>query len=272
METQTSTLLNWPYYYQGKSIEELKHSLVCTTLELETTKLAAQEEIRRREDQLTHLKKLLNKTISERDEAQENCKTLLLEKLLLQKQQKQQQTATPHSGSSSSIEDEPTIVKNGVEFLNNGNNLCSSDSDDSIISSPPPPQPSHSALSAAVPEQALQLLSVQKKTLPEKGNLLQAVIKAGPLLQTLLLAGPLPQWRHPPPPLGSFDIPPVTINGALITQGESSVVNVSNQEDFMISSSNICGDFNKKRGFCSYGVCDGSSPESNSKYQRVLLH
>ncbi|KAI4340431.1 hypothetical protein MLD38_025265 [Melastoma candidum] len=49
---------------------------------------------------------------------------------------------------------------------------------------------------------------VRTKPLPEKGKLLQAVLKAGPLLQTLLLAGPLPQWRRPPPPLMSTDIPP----------------------------------------------------------------
>lgn len=50
------------------------------------------------------------------------------------------------------------------------------------------------------------------KSLPEKGKLLEAVMKAGPLLQTLLLAGPLPQWRHPPPPLDSFEIPLVSMS------------------------------------------------------------
>ncbi|KAK7404612.1 hypothetical protein VNO78_05567 [Psophocarpus tetragonolobus] len=38
-----------------------------------------------------------------------------------------------------------------------------------------------------------------KRDLPQKGELLQAVINAGPLLKTLLLAGPLPTWRNPPP-------------------------------------------------------------------------
>ncbi|KAH9306557.1 hypothetical protein KI387_010961, partial [Taxus chinensis] len=49
-------------------------------------------------------------------------------------------------------------------------------------------------------------------SLPEKGKLLEAVLKAGPLLQTLLLAGPLPLWQHPPPALDSFDIPLVPIS------------------------------------------------------------
>jgi Protein of unknown function (DUF1635) len=39
----------------------------------------------------------------------------------------------------------------------------------------------------------------KQRPLPEKGNLMQAVINAGPLLQTLMVAGPLPTWRNPPP-------------------------------------------------------------------------
>ncbi|XP_021766410.1 kinesin-related protein 12-like [Chenopodium quinoa] len=271
METLRTPLLNWPYYYQGKSIEELKHSLICTTLELETTKLAAQEEIRKREEQLTHLQELLNKAITEKNEAQENCKTLLLEKLYIQQQQ-QMVPPQVHSGSSSSIEDEPTTAttttttkrvfskNNNNNNNNNGGNFSSSDGEESIISSPSSPlplplplQPSPSALS----ETALTLLT-PKKPLPEKGKLLQAVIKAGPLLQTLLLAGPLPQWRHPPPPLENFDIPPVTIPAAAVTQPE-----LVHQQEFL---PNVCGNVNRKRGFS-----DGFSSEA-SKYQRVLLH
>lgn len=156
-------------------------------MELEQTKMAVEEELKKRDDQLYQLKDLLSKTIQERDEAQEKCHRLLLQKLLLHQQ------APPLSGVSG-VEDEP---RRGIES-NNG--FSASDSDDSIVSSPVlPPQ-------AVVPEVA------PEKPLPEKGKLLQAVMQAGPLLQTLLLAGPLPQWRHPPPPLESFEIPPVTIH------------------------------------------------------------
>eukprot|EP01018_Ginkgo_biloba_P020630 Gb_03710 [translate_table: standard] len=62
-----------------------------------------------------------------------------------------------------------------------------------------------------LPEPPEADLQVIMNSLPEKGKLLAAVMKAGPLLQTLLLAGPLPQWRHPPPPLDSFEIPLVSI-------------------------------------------------------------
>ncbi|KAL0418249.1 UNVERIFIED_CONTAM: hypothetical protein Sradi_1238400 [Sesamum radiatum] len=61
--------------------------------------------------------------------------------------------------------------------------FSSSDCDESIVSSPhhlPPP------LAEAEPEMPI----VVDRPLPEKGKLLQAVMKAGPLLQTLLLAGP----------------------------------------------------------------------------------
>ncbi|CAH1438979.1 unnamed protein product [Lactuca virosa] len=36
---------------------------------------------------------------------------------------------------------------------------------------------------------------IKRKALPQKGNLLLAVLEAGPLLQTLLLANPLPVAR-----------------------------------------------------------------------------
>jgi len=38
----------------------------------------------------------------------------------------------------------------------------------------------------------------KRRTLPQKGMLLKAVVDAGPLLKTLLVAGPLPTWRNPP--------------------------------------------------------------------------
>lgn len=181
MQYPRSPPLSWTYYYQGKSLEELRHSLFCTSLELETTRLAAQEEIKKREDQVTQLKDLLNRAIWERDDAQEKCQRHLMDKLVLFQQiQQSHNQATPNSGVSS-IDDETRV--------------SSSDCEESIVSSP------SFSLAHLVPE----------KPLPEKGKLLEAVVKAGPLLQTLLLAGPLPQWRHPPPALESFQIPPVAI-------------------------------------------------------------
>ncbi|KAF7805646.1 putative basic-leucine zipper transcription factor R [Senna tora] len=241
MDTQRGPLLTWAYYCQGKlqSMEELRQSLLYTSLELEQTRAAVGEELRKRDDQLLNLKDLLNKAIKERDEAQDKCQTLLLEKLVFQHQQ--QNAPAPLSGISS-IEDEP---RRGFDS-NNG--LSSSDCEESIVSSPlidPFPQPQ-------LPQSTIEL--TPDKPLPEKGKLLQAVMKAGPLLQTLLLAGPLPQWRHPPPPLESFEIPPVTIPAP-------------HQDSFMNATN--CGRVSRKRV-----LCEGSESEcpTDTKYQRLVLH
>ncbi|KAK9691193.1 hypothetical protein RND81_09G182300 [Saponaria officinalis] len=235
MENPRSPLLCWPYYYQLKSMEELKHTLVYTTMELESTRVAAQEEITKREEEITHLQQLLTKAIKERDESQEKCQKLLLEKVLLH-----QNPRLLNSGTTSSIEDEHNNVKKDV--------FSSSDCEESIVSSPPPP--------TLVPQ-------IQpERPLPEKGKLLQAVMNAGPLLQTLLLAGPLPQWRHPPPPLETFEIPPVQIPASTV-----------GDEFLIINGSNNCGIVsNKKRSFA--GISGDASAAASSeihKYQRVLF-
>ncbi|KAJ4825051.1 hypothetical protein Tsubulata_009717 [Turnera subulata] len=266
MDNPRAPLLNWAFYCQGKSMEELRSSLLYTTLELEQTKLAVQEELRKRDDQVLHLEDLLTKAIRERDEAHEKYQRLLLEKLLLQQQQQQQHHQNAPLSGISSIEDEP---RRGIDS-NNG--FSSSDCEESIVSSPaidpipqPPqlPQPPAAAAAAAPPPsqvassipQAAVVEIVPEKPLPEKGKLLQAVMKAGPLLQTLLLAGPLPQWRHPPPPLESFEIPPVTIPSPPPPQ--------LLHQDTLISV-NAC---NRKRV-----LCDGSDSPTETKYQRILLH
>ncbi|KAI3957353.1 hypothetical protein MKW98_003074 [Papaver atlanticum] len=237
--------INWThnYYYQGKNMEELRHSLLYTTLELESTRLAAQEEIIRREEQVTHLKDLLNRTIKERDEAEEKCQSLLIDKLLLQQQQ---QTANYVTGISS-IEDEP---KRGGDSCTG---ISSSDCEESIVSSPVV------MMMDTIPLPNIQL--TPEKPLPEKGKFLQAVMKAGPLLQTLLLAGPLPQWRHPPPPLIEIPLVGVAIPSPSQPQPQPEL-GINNQS---------CGTLNKRKR--SLMFCEGSDSSINShKYQRVLLN
>ncbi|KAK6144323.1 hypothetical protein DH2020_021143 [Rehmannia glutinosa] len=222
-------------------MHEIRQSLLLT-MELEDTRLKAQEELKMRDEQISQLKALLSIAIKERDVAQQNCQKACFEKLLLQQQLQQ---STPHSGISS-IEDDPRRY--------------SSDCDESIVSSPrhlPPPPPPASA-AAAEPE----LPIVIDRPLPEKGKLLQAVMKAGPLLQTLLLAGPLPQWRHPPPPLDAYQIPPPPV--VIPTLSSQSI-----SPDPFHSSVNIdnCGRVNRKRG-----VSEGVESSIELKYQRVVLH
>lgn len=171
--------------------EYLKHSLLYTNSELEKTILCAHEEIARKEEQLVHLKGLLTKTIKERDDAQSNCQSLMLDKLLLQQQLKAA-AASLTVINPSNIQDETT---KGVDSISG---FSSSGCDDNATS--PPPQPH-------VGEKL-----VAERLLPENGKFLQAVREAGPLLHTLLLAGPLPEWQHPPPQLNTTDIPPVSIS------------------------------------------------------------
>lgn len=222
-------------------MEELSQSLLVTTLELETTKLRAQEEMKMRDDQLIELRDMLEKTIRDRDEAQEICQKLLFDKLLLQQQHQQQQQmqlqqfhyqnqTAPHSGISS-IEDDPRNA-----------NFSSSDCEESIVSSP-------------IQEKDQDFFFPKDKPLPEKGKFLQAVMKAGPLLHTLLLAGPLPNWRHPPPPLDNYQIPPppVTVPPPLTLPPPQQQPQLPHQDPFMdITTFTNINNFkvlNKKRGF-----------------------
>jgi len=223
---------------------------VYTTMELEQTKLVAHEELRKRDEQLIHLEDVLTKTLKERDEALEKYNHLLLNNLLLQQKQQQNQNqkqelvTPPLSGASSIIEDEQ--VQPQQPQLNSNKSFSSSDTEESIMSpSVIDPVTMNQQIEVSGDEMLATLLP--DKPLPEKGKLLQAVIKAGPLLQTLLLAGPLPQWRHPPPPLETSEIPPVTIP---LPQFQN----------------NGCGNSNKKRAF---SISDETYSET--KYQKVLL-
>ncbi|MED6204904.1 hypothetical protein PIB30_013148 [Stylosanthes scabra] len=267
MDNQRNPLLSWAYYCQGKSMEELRQSLLYTTLDLEQTKAAVQEELRKRDDQLHTMRDLLTKAIRERDEAQEKYQSLILEKLVLQQQQQQQNA--PLSGISS-IEDDP---RRGID---SSNGLSSSDCEESIVSSPvmehltqPPPQPQPPLVASCVSDSMIEL--TPDRPLPEKGKLLQAVMKAGPLLQTLLLAGPLPQWRHPPPPLESFEIPPVTIPSVVVPPPQQPQPPQLLHQDSFINGScnnnNNCGRVSRKRAFC-----EGTDSPSEAKYQRIVLH
>lgn len=222
-------------------MDELRQSLLLT-MELEDTRLQAQEELKARDQEIAHLKDLLSAAIRDRDEAQDKCHKLMLDKLLLQQRCHQ---STPHSGVSSIEEDH----RNNAAF-------SSSDCDESIVSSPhhlPPPP------AAGEVEQELDVLI--DRSLPEKGKFLQAVMKAGPLLQTLLLAGPLPQWRHPPPPLDTYQIPPPPV----VIPSPPPLPDLSALNRDMFDSN--CGAMNRKRGVSELS----HSAMNDLKYQRIVL-
>ncbi|XP_050250008.1 uncharacterized protein LOC126697164 [Quercus robur] len=224
MEDQCSPL-SWEFSYHEEGMEELRHSLLYTTFELETTLLAAKEEITKREYELIHVKDLLSRTIKERDEAESRCKNLMLEKFMLQEQlqqkQQQQQLQLQQQRQQQQQQQQLQLQQQQQQTASNNEDdskgtdsskhFASSDSDENIISSPGTDPILQPPLPQPLPSQATLKL-VPKRPLPEKGKLLQAVIEAGPLLKNLLLAGPLPQWQHPPPQLNSIEIPPVAIS------------------------------------------------------------
>ncbi|KAG9449521.1 hypothetical protein H6P81_009486 [Aristolochia fimbriata] len=173
---------SWSCFHQGKSLEELRHALLCTSLELETTRLSAQEELDRKENEIKQLKDLLNRAIAERDEINDKYQGLLLQQQQQQQQQLQQQQVHQQQQQLQQQQGAVPVAEDDGR------------SEESIV--------------CGSPARSIETIG----PLPEKGKLLQAVMKAGPLLQTLLLAGPLPQWRHPPPPLDTIEIPPVAIS------------------------------------------------------------
>ncbi|KAK3228354.1 hypothetical protein Dsin_000235 [Dipteronia sinensis] len=255
MEVECSPL-NWGYCHQeeGLLMEELRNTLLYTTLELETTIVSAKEEIARRELELIHVKDVLNRTLKEKNDAQIKYQKLILENQTLQQQlqkqkqkQNQEKADLPSSGSASSSEDHESK---------------SSDSDDStknfaalspVVLLDPILLPQQTFLpEALLPEAAFDKL-IAEKPLPEKGRLLKAVMEAGPLLQTLLLAGPLPQWQHPPPQLDTIEIPPVAISSP------SPRPRLLHHQD----------SFNyKKRGLLELNEASDSSPP-HTKYQKL---
>ncbi|PKI39406.1 formin-F-like [Punica granatum] len=268
MEIERSSHLSWAYCSQDKSMEDLRHCLLCTSLELESTKAAAQQELRRRDDELAQLRGLLERVVRERDEAQGKYQKALLQNLLLQQQMA---VAPPISGVSSVEDIEPRRVRE-KDFSNasngGGGGFSSSECEDSIVSSPVihPTQPAPSHL-----PRSLDSLLLPERPLPEKGKLLQTVMKAGPLLKTLLLAGPLPQWRHPPPPLESSEIPPVKIpspppppSPPLFLQDSLLInTNSSSSSNPITSCGRVCSKMALTEGLFDFPAA--------TKYQRVAL-
>lgn len=183
----------------GIAAEELKQALLRTTLELESTRIAAQEELRRMESQALNLTHLLEVATRERDEARHQCHALLL--LLVDHNNHLAANTNPNPNPNQAAQlDEGSNAAVGAGGLSSSSE-GGGEEERSNGTSPA----GMAALDAEMEAAA------RRRGLPEKGRLLEAVMAAGPLLQTLLLAGPLPQWRHPPPALQTFEIPPVSV-------------------------------------------------------------
>ncbi|GER46931.1 hypothetical protein STAS_23998 [Striga asiatica] len=100
MQTQASLCTN--YIPQEKGMEELRQSLILS-MELEDTRVKAQEEVKARDHQIAQLKNLLSRALKERDQAQYKCHRAILDKLMLQNQIHR---PSPIKSRASSIDDE----------------------------------------------------------------------------------------------------------------------------------------------------------------------
>lgn len=247
--------------------DDLKQKLLYTTLELESVRAEANEEMRKTKEYMKQLLQLFKVACQERDEARDQLQKLL-NKLLpstvpsefftslpqLQPDSPLIKAAKANSSitESNSLSDTHNCQSHGSSpvdsFLDAGSspelsNLNMADSSSLAFVNQPLLQDytgtvQTGLVSSAAPkiDQGSLVIDnfVTGKPLPQKGKLLQAVLESGPLLQTLLLAGPLPRWRNPPP-LQAFNIPPVFIKGcgAEIVSQKPAAPNSLNSSSFV---------------------------------------
>ncbi|RRT70238.1 hypothetical protein B296_00026999 [Ensete ventricosum] len=195
-----------------QSTEGLEHELLCVTLELESLRANAKEEIRRREEDINQLIQRIELITHERDAARDQLQ-LLLDKItqantgelspMLPGSLQPDSSQMRQTGATSNITESDSL--SGTRTHNSH----------SIVAFPESPsvktantcnmltvqQRSSPANNSTADRASVTINSLAtNKPLPQKGKLLQAVFEAGPTLQTLLLAGSLPRWRNPPPP------------------------------------------------------------------------
>lgn len=198
----------WSYQ---EDMDELKQKLLYTTLELESARVQADEEMKKNEEFMKQLLQLLKLACQERDEARDQVQKLLA---------KLTPSTPPPEFLTPPPQFQPTKANSSITESNSLSDTYGSSPVDSLFD----PVSSPELLSNIPNKQFISEMPnfdhsglvvdnfVKGKVLPEKGKLLQAVLGAGPLLQTLLVAGPLPRWRNPPP-FQAFHIPPVSMNG-----------------------------------------------------------
>ncbi|KAK1299228.1 hypothetical protein QJS10_CPB14g01469 [Acorus calamus] len=172
-----------------EEIQALRQRLLYATLEKETLRTNAMNELRLKEDCVNQLYRLLKQTTFERDEARQHL--LQLQHLLLPKTQTTQTQTSPPSDPFVDLLPLPPSLHFPITSTD-------SDNHSSYISSPVD-SIFDVVVSSSAPSDHLDRL-MNSRPLPEMGKLMQAVADAGPLLKTLLVAGPLPRWRNPPPP------------------------------------------------------------------------
>ncbi|KAK1265512.1 hypothetical protein QJS04_geneDACA011198 [Acorus gramineus] len=181
----------------SSEIQALRQRLLYATLEKETLRTNAMNEIRLKEDCVNQLYQLLKQTTFERDEARQHL--LQLQHLLLPKPQTTQTQTSPPSDPLVDLLPLPPSLQFPITSTDSNNHS-------SYISSPV--DSIFDVVVSSAPSDHLHRL-MNSRPLPEMGKLMQTVADAGPVLKTLLVSGPLPRWRNPPPPpVQTVQMPP----------------------------------------------------------------
>ncbi|KAG4961324.1 hypothetical protein AAZX31_13G314300 [Glycine max] len=221
-----------------ESCDELRQKLLATTLELKTMENVKRE-----------LLNLLKMAYQERDEAREELQKLeareelqkLVTKLtpsilfevpsmmMIHAQTKANSSITESNSTShvSSSVDSLLEAFSPQEFSNmNNNNIVESHNLGGYYLKQPSVQNMNMSVlsqkrTCDAGDQVIEYMA-KGKVLPQKGNLLKAVMDAGPVLQTLHVAGPLPTWRNPPP-LQNIKIPPLNVQDFVASNNNNNV-------------------------------------------------
>ncbi|KAK4356566.1 hypothetical protein RND71_025537 [Anisodus tanguticus] len=202
-----------------ETVDEMRHKLLYTNLELEQLKAEKTDEMRKNKEYMKQLIQLLNMVCQERDEARDQLEKLLnkLDSPNFVKVTKANSSTTESNSlhNSSPINSFFDTVSS-PEFSNNNNNNMADSNEVAYMNQSLSHDCNVRFSDNYVPQVDKATLVIDNlvkgKTLPQQGKLLKAVIESGPLLQTLIVAGSLPQWRNPPQ-LKSFNIPTFSIKG-----------------------------------------------------------
>ncbi|KAF2295796.1 hypothetical protein GH714_034024 [Hevea brasiliensis] len=241
----------WSY---KENIDELRQKLLFTTIELESLKVQATEEMRKHEEDVKHLIDLLKMAYKERDEAKDQLQKLLNKlmpfnsdelHIIVPQAQPESPLVIPMKANSSVTEsnsgsspvtspDFSSINMADSTHINFVNKAYVQEYTGSLSTGLVTP-----SVSKIDPADAAIDILINGKVLPQKGKLLQAVTDAGPLLQTLVVGGSLPRWRNPPP-LQQFKIPPFSIEDCetanTINQKQAANANSGAQKPQSLSS------------------------------------
>ncbi|KAL5135246.1 Serine/threonine-protein kinase AFC1 [Glycine soja] len=205
-----------------ESNEDINHRLVCAKLELIAAKMEANAKIKKYEETVKHLYKLLKKVCQERDEARDQLQLIrnfqastpaetsstvpqVDHHACLQYKTKPSLNSTKVSYSSSKVFSNHPCDLSLSSLLPNEKHSSTRIAEPSNLTLPKQPNHMKADIGASrdnnnnMVDGASLVFDklVCGKPLPQKGRLLQSVTEAGPLLQTLLVA-PAPQWQNPP--------------------------------------------------------------------------